>query len=92
MLLYDGMSSADYTVTFHYNLFEKELRDKKLSNTKKKHHYLPESYLRGFTDSSSGILWVYQKCHSEVRQSSPENEGYQKYYYAFFDTSVYLHN
>jgi hypothetical protein len=62
-----------------------------LSNTKKKHHYLPESYLKGFTDSSSGILWVYLKCYSEVRQSSPGNEGYQKYYYAFFDTGGKRH-
>jgi len=47
--------------------------------------------LRGFRNPSSGNLWVYPKGLLEVRRSSSENEGHQKYYYAFFDTNGKRH-
>jgi hypothetical protein len=50
---------------------------------KKKHHYLPRFYLEGFTEFDSNRLWVYEKAGLEVRPSSPEAEGCQKFYHAF---------
>ena len=50
---------------------------------KKKHHYLSRFYLEGFTKQDSNRLWVYEKGRLEVRTSSPEAEGCQKYYHAF---------
>ena len=50
---------------------------------KKKHHYLPRFYLAGFISSVSDRLWVYEKGRLDVRPSSPEAEGCQKYYHAF---------
>ena len=48
---------------------------------KKKHHYLPTFYLKGFTNSDR--LWVYEKGNLKVRSSSPEEEGCQRFYHAF---------
>ena len=64
---------------------------RKLENKKKRHHYLPETYLKGFTDSSSENLWVYLKDSPIVRKSTPRNEGCQKYYYAFYDVKGSRH-
>ncbi len=50
---------------------------------KKKHHYLPRFYLEGFTKVDSNCLWVYEKGILEIRPSSPEAEGCQKFYHAF---------
>lgn len=54
-----------------------------IEQTKKRHHYIPKFYLKGFTESKSNCLWVYEKGSLEIRPSSPENEGYQKFYHAF---------
>ncbi|MDO8140428.1 MAG: DUF4238 domain-containing protein [Candidatus Brocadiales bacterium] len=50
---------------------------------KKKHHYLPSFYLKGFTKLDSNCLWVYEKDSLNVRPSSPENEGCQRFYHTF---------
>lgn len=50
---------------------------------KKKHHYLPRFYLEGFTKLDSNCLWVYEKGTHEIRPSTPEAEGYRKFYHAF---------
>ncbi len=54
-----------------------------IEQIKKKHHYIPKFYLKGFANSESNCLWVYEKGNLEIRQSSPINEGYQKFYHAF---------
>lgn len=38
----------------------------------KQHHYLPESYLNGFTNER-GLLWVYDWVLDEFREQSPRN-------------------
>ncbi|MFP4224248.1 MAG: DUF4238 domain-containing protein [Phycisphaeraceae bacterium] len=49
----------------------------------KKQHYVPASYLAGFTHpSKQNQLWVYSKQGDKVRPSTPENEGHQRYTYA----------
>ncbi|MBN1882509.1 MAG: DUF4238 domain-containing protein [Deltaproteobacteria bacterium] len=55
-----------------------------MSNTKKKHHYVPVFYLEYFIDPYKGkdTLWVYDKEKEEIRKSTPLNEGYRKYYHA----------
>jgi hypothetical protein len=50
---------------------------------KKRHHYLPRFYLEGFTKLDSNRLWVYEKGIHEIRPSTPEAEGYRKFYHAF---------
>jgi hypothetical protein len=49
---------------------------------KKRHHYIPKSYLKFFCDDAGRIL-VYRKddpCN--VIQLSPDNTGFHKYYYS----------
>lgn len=51
--------------------------------TKKDHHYVPRFYLGGFLESGESQLWVYEKGKTKPFRSSPENTGFQKYYYGF---------
>lgn len=44
----------------------------------KKHHYIPQFYLRGFTDQS-GLFTIYDKRLNTFRRSKPENEFYEKF-------------
>jgi hypothetical protein len=44
----------------------------------KKHHYIPQFYLRGFTDED-GYFTVYDKQLNVFRKSKPENEFYEKF-------------
>lgn len=54
-----------------------------IEQIKKRHHYLPRFYLEGFTKLDSNRLWVYEKGIREIRPSTPEAEGYRKFYHAF---------
>lgn len=59
-----------------------------LNLTAKKHHYIPQFYLKRFADplASQGrgkpVLWVYEK-GKPIRSATPENEAHQNYFYAF---------
>lgn len=49
----------------------------------KKQHFVPASYLAGFTNpQESNRLWVYSKQGDEPRPSTPKEEGYERYLYA----------
>lgn len=49
----------------------------------KRHHYVPEAYLRAFTDSD-GQLTVFRKCSPTIPfRTSPTNVALEQYYYAF---------
>ena len=49
---------------------------------KKRHHYIPKSYLRFFCDDS-GQVRVYRKDDPcEAISLSPDNTGFHKYYYS----------
>ncbi|SDY51516.1 DUF4238 domain-containing protein [Hymenobacter psychrophilus] len=48
-----------------------------MSTNSKKHHYLPQFYLRGFTDEK-GFFTVYDKKLDIFRRSRPENNFYEK--------------
>lgn len=48
----------------------------------KKHHYVPATYLRQFTDDS-GQLWVYRKDDpAKPFRQRPEATGFERYYYS----------
>lgn len=49
-----------------------------MSTLSKKHHYIPQFYLRGFTDGN-GYFTVYDKQLNVFRKSRPENEFYEKF-------------
>lgn len=50
--------------------------------SKKKHHYVPVTYLRRFTNAD-GILFAYRKdAPDKVLLARPENVGFQNYYYS----------
>lgn len=50
--------------------------------TKKRHHYVPKTYLEGFADDQ-GFLWVGRKDDpSKPLRLKPENTGFEKYYYS----------
>jgi len=42
-------------------LFEVEMDDSRKQKPKRKHHYIPAFYLRGFTGLKDDTLWVYDK-------------------------------
>ena len=49
---------------------------------KKRHHYIPKSYLQFFCDNSGRVL-VYRKDDpSKAIPLSPDNVGFHKYYYS----------
>ena len=49
----------------------------------KRHHYLPESYLRRFTreGEAGSLFWVYDIEKREIRPQTPHNTGCQRHYY-----------
>jgi len=49
---------------------------------KKKHHYLPEAYLKAFCDNKGQIYVCRKDNPSEVFQTSPSGTGHHEYYYA----------
>jgi hypothetical protein len=48
--------------------------------TKKRHHYIPEFYTKGFLDSA-GAIYVYEKGKPGPRPSSPKNVGVETHFY-----------
>jgi Protein of unknown function (DUF4238) len=50
--------------------------------TKKRHHYVPKTYLEGFTDNQ-GFLWIGRKDDpGKPLKLKPENTAFSKYYYS----------
>jgi hypothetical protein len=49
-----------------------------MSKPSKKHHYLPQFYLRGFADANGSFI-VYDKHLRLFRKSKPEHEFYEKF-------------
>jgi len=55
---------------------------KVISMNKKRHHYIPISYLKSFCDDTGKVL-VYRKDDpSKAIKLSPDNKGFHKYYYS----------
>ena len=52
-------------------------------NNPKKHHFVPESYLSGFTltGKKKDKFWVIDKLNETVRRSTPQNEAHKRYLY-----------
>lgn len=50
-----------------------------MSNPKKQ-HYVPQVYLKHFTDSD-GFIHIYDKEKDEFRRQTPANTGYSKHFY-----------
>ncbi len=51
-------------------------------NVPKKQHFVPKSYLGGFTNpEKEDRLWVFDKQGKPPRLSTPMNEGYERYTY-----------
>ena len=50
------------------------------SNKPSKHHYVPQGYLRGFTETNSS-LFVANKEYGSIRPTSPKGVGYIKDFY-----------
>ena len=54
-------------------------------NEPKRHHYLPQMYLRGFANGER--VWVYDREKSEYREQGVVNTAVQRDYYAVTDAS-----
>ena len=52
-------------------------------STPKKHHYLPEFYLKGF--STAGWLWVYDRERNAYSKRRPETVAIRKGFYSIED-------
>lgn len=52
---------------------------------KKRHHYLPQFYLKGFIDpNNKPFIWVYEKGNPDViRNDTAKNIAFQNHYYSF---------
>ncbi len=50
--------------------------------TKRRHHYLPQFYLRNFIDSA-GRIWAYPKLGGKAKRASPRDLGVEKDYHTF---------
>ena len=51
-------------------------------NPKKRHHYIPVFYLKGFTRKDN-CLYAYNKNDGPVLESSPEGIAYENHYFSF---------
>lgn len=49
-------------------------------NNPKKQHYVPQTYLRQFTEIQ-GNLYIYDKVKQEIRKQKPSAVGYNKHFY-----------
>ena len=57
-------------------------------NKKKRHHYIPRFYLRGFVDPhNKPYVWVYEKGNPNITKATVENIAVQKHYYSFIRPS-----
>jgi hypothetical protein len=54
---------------------------------RKKHHYVPEFYLKGF--SRDGKLWVYDRDRDTYDHLPPETLGIKKNFYVFTDEPTF---
>jgi hypothetical protein len=51
---------------------------------KKRHHYIPQFYLRGFIDpANEPYLWVYEKRSPAIKSVSARDAGLEKGYHSF---------
>ncbi len=53
--------------------------------TKKRHHYIPQFYLKGFTDSKNEpYIWIYDKEHNgRIIKSTAKDIAVKKHYFTF---------
>ena len=49
-------------------------------NTPKRHHYLPESYIKRFCKNEK--VFVYDRKKNEIRPQTPVNSGVKTHYYS----------
>ncbi|MEK6691067.1 MAG: DUF4238 domain-containing protein [Nitrospirota bacterium] len=55
---------------------------------KKRHHYIPEFYLKGFIDSKNEPnIWVYDKDDGKVIKATARNIAVEKHYFSFINES-----
>lgn len=62
--------------TWRLNLFGK----KNMANKPKRHHFLPQSYLRGF--GRDEVLWVYDRNENAVRAQKVVDTAVKKHFYS----------
>jgi hypothetical protein len=49
-------------------------------STPKRHHFLPEFYLNGFT--RDGMLWIFDRALNEYRHQQPKDTAVRRYFYS----------
>jgi hypothetical protein len=52
-----------------------------MGNIPRRHHFLPKSYLEGFTKDEK--VWVYDRTRNEFRQQSPRDTAVIRDFYVF---------
>ncbi len=57
-----------------------------MGTTKKRNHYLPRAYLRGFCDRQ-GLLWSFDRRSKEYRRLSPDSAAVEKEFYIVKDAT-----
>lgn len=51
-----------------------------MNNKPREHHYVPQGYLRGFTETKN-VLFATNKTFNRIRKTSPKGVGYIKDFY-----------
>jgi hypothetical protein len=55
---------------------------------KKRHHYIPKFYLKGFIDAKNKPnIWVYDKDDGRVIKATAKNIAVEKHYFSFLNES-----
>lgn len=57
-----------------------------MGTTKKRNHYLPRAYLRGFCDRE-GLLWTFDRRSKEYRRLPPDSAAVEKEFYIVKDAA-----
>lgn len=51
---------------------------------KKKHHYIPQFYLKGFVDPNNDpLIWIYRKGDERILSLPSQSIGFENHYYSF---------
>jgi len=51
---------------------------------KRRHHYVPEFYLKGFIDpADKPYIWIYEKGNPKIKKATTKDIAIKKYYYSY---------
>lgn len=81
------IASCDCPVVISMKTLENQPKDCSnigIKSAKKRHHYIPEFYLEGFTDIDDMLcIWIYEKGKDKSIKTNTKNAAVRRHFYTF---------